>query len=57
MITPPSPKFGETYPTKLPKGSIQERLIALQGTISNETLQENATKLAKEWFNRALDNG
>ena len=57
MITPPRLSLAKRIQQSFQKGSIQERLIALQGTISNETLQENATKLAKEWFNKALDNG
>ncbi len=57
MITPPRLSLAKRIQQSFQKGSIQERLIALQGTISNETLQENATKLAKEGFNKALDNG
>ncbi len=57
MITPPRLSLAKRIQQSLQKGSIQERLIALQGTISNEILQENATKFAKEWFNKALDNG
>ena len=55
MITPPRLSWAKRIQQSLQKGSIQERIGALQGTVSDETLQENATKLAKEWFNKALD--
>ncbi|MFQ8978193.1 MAG: tetratricopeptide repeat protein, partial [Veillonella sp.] len=57
MITPPRLSLAKRIQQSFQKGSMQERLIALQGTVSDDTLQENATKLAKEWFNKALDNG
>ena len=57
MITPPRLSWAKRIQQSLQKGSIQERLAALQGTVSDETLQENATTFAKEWFNKALNNG
>ena len=57
MITPPRLSWAKRIQQSLQKGSIQECISTLQGTVSDETLQENATKLAKEWFNKALNNG
>ena len=57
MITPPRLSWAKRIQQSLQKGSIQERIGALQGTVSDETLQENATTFAKEWFNKALNNG
>lgn len=52
MITPPPLSWAKRIQQSLQKGSIQERIGALQGTVSDETLQENATTFAKEWFTR-----
>ena len=57
MLTPPPMSWTKRIQRSLTANSVQDRIAALQGTVPDETLQENASNLAKEWFNKALDNG
>lgn len=57
MLTPPPMSWTKRIQRSLIANSVQDRIAALQGTVPDETLQENASNLAKEWFNKALDNG
>ena len=57
MLTPPPMSWTKRIQRSLTANSVQNRIAALQGTVPDETLQENASNLAKEWFNKALDNG
>ena len=57
MLTPPPMSWTKRMQRSLTANSVQDRIAALQGTVPDETLQENASNLAKEWFNKALDNG
>lgn len=57
MLTPPPMSWTKRIQRSLTATSVQDRIAALQGTVPDETLQENAFNLAKEWFNKALDNG
>ena len=57
MLTPPPMSWTKRIQRSLTANSVQDRIAALQGTVPDETLQENASNLAKKWFNKALDNG
>ena len=57
MLIPPPMSWTKRIQRSLTANSVQDRIAALQGTVPDETLQENASNLAKEWFNKALDNG
>ena len=57
MLTPPPMSWTKRIQRSLTANSVQDRIAALQGTVPDETLQKNASNLAKEWFNKALDNG
>lgn len=57
MLTPPPMSWTKRIQRSLTANSVQDCIAALQGTVPDETLQENASNLAKEWFNKALDNG
>lgn len=57
MLTPPPMSWSKRIQKSLTAGSVQDRIAALQGTVPDEKLQEKASSLAKEWFNKALDNG
>lgn len=57
MLTPPPMSWTKRIQRSLTANSVQDRIAALQGTVPDKTLQENASNLAKEWFNKALDNG
>ena len=57
MIMPPPLSLAKRIQRSLQGGSIHDRIAALQGTIPDEKLQENASELAKRWLNKALYNG
>lgn len=57
MLTPPPMSWTKRIQRSLTANSVQDRIAALQGTVPDEKLQKNASNLAKEWFNKALDNG
>lgn len=57
MLIPPPMSWTKRIQKSLTANSVQDRIAALQGTVPDETLQENASNLAKKWFNKALDNG
>ena len=57
MITPPPLSWSKRIHQSLQGGSIHDRIAALQGTVPDEKLQENASDLAKRWLNKALYNG
>ena len=57
MLTPPPMSWSKRILKSLTTGSVQDRIAALQGTVPDDKLQEKASSLAKEWFNKALDNG
>ncbi|MDU7796026.1 MAG: tetratricopeptide repeat protein [Veillonella parvula] len=56
MLTPPPMSWTKRIQRSLTANSVQDRIAALQGTVPDEKLQKNASNLAKEWFNKALDN-
>ncbi|MDU6912888.1 MAG: tetratricopeptide repeat protein [Veillonella sp.] len=57
MLTPPPMSWTKRIQRSLTANSVRDRIAALQGTVPDEKLQKNASNLAKEWFNKALDNG
>ena len=57
MITPHPLSWAKRIQRSLQGGSIHDRIAALQGTVPDEKLQENASDLAKRWLNKALYNG
>ena len=57
MITPHPLSWAKRIQHSLQGGSIHDRIAALQGTVPDEKLQENASNLAKRWLNKALYNG
>lgn len=57
MLTPPPMSWSKRILKSLTSGSVQDRVAALQGTVPDDKLQAKASSLAKEWFNKALDNG
>ena len=57
MLTSPPMSWSKRILKSLTTGSVQDLVAALQGTVPDNKLQEKASSLAKEWFNKALDNG